>query len=40
MRRDPAARRAAADDFGHIVTRRPEGVLVAATAGDVASTIR
>ena len=40
MHRDPAARRAAADDFGHIVTRRPEGVLVAATAGDVASTIR
>ncbi len=40
LRCDEAARSAAADDFGHIVERRPEGVLVAGSADDLAATIR
>ena len=40
LRSDPAARRAAADDFGHIVERRPEAVLVPASADDLAATVR
>jgi FAD/FMN-containing dehydrogenase len=37
---DDAARQAAADDFGHIVHRPPEGVLVPASAEDLAAAIR
>ena len=37
---DEAARRAAAGDFGHIVERTPKGVLVAASATDLAATIQ
>ena len=37
---DEAARRAAADDFGHIVHRMPAAVLLAESGDDVAKTIR
>jgi cytokinin dehydrogenase len=40
LRCDVAARSAAADDFGHIVERAPECVLVAESADDLAATIR
>jgi cytokinin dehydrogenase len=40
LRFDEAARTAAADDFGHIVHRTPEAVLLAGSADDVARTIR
>ena len=40
LRFDRATRRAAADDFGHLVQRVPEAVLVAASRDDVAKTIR
>jgi len=40
LRFDEAARTAAADDFGHIVERKPTGVLVAASPDDLVATIR
>lgn len=40
IRFDEQARAAAADDFGHIVHRTPEGVLWPASDQDVATTIR
>ncbi len=40
LRFDEATRRAAADDFGHLVHRAPEAVLFAASSDDVAKTIR
>ena len=40
LRFDDASRSAAADDFGHLVRRRPRGVLLAASPDDVAATIR
>ena len=40
LRFDEATRRAAADDFGHLVHRVPEAVLFAASGDDVAKTIR
>ena len=40
LRFDEATRRAAADDFGHLVHRAPEAVLLAASGDDVAKTIR
>ena len=40
LRFDEATRRAAADDFGHLVQRAPEAVLFAASRDDVAKTIR
>ena len=40
IRFDNRARAAAADDFGHIVHKPPEGVLLPASAEDVAATIR
>ena len=39
LRFDEATRRAAADDFGHLVHRAPEAVLFAASRDDVAKTI-
>jgi cytokinin dehydrogenase len=39
LRFDEAARRVASDDFGHIVHRTPTGVLLPASADDVAATI-
>lgn len=39
LRFDEEARAAAADDFGHIVRRRPKGVLLPGSAQDVATTI-
>jgi cytokinin dehydrogenase len=40
FRFDDAARKAAADDFGHIVHETPMGVLLPGSADDVAATIR
>jgi cytokinin dehydrogenase len=40
LRFDEATRSAAADDFGHLVHRVPEAVLLAGSADDVAKTIR
>jgi FAD/FMN-containing dehydrogenase len=40
FRFDEAARKAAADDFGHIVRNTPEGVLEPSSNADVAETIR
>lgn len=40
LRFDAAARSLRADDFGHIVHKLPEAVLLPASAGDVARTIR
>jgi cytokinin dehydrogenase len=40
MRFDEGARRRASDDFGHLVHRTPEGVLLPASADDVAAAIR
>ena len=40
IRRDDRARAAAADDFGHLTHRTPEGVLLPASAEDVAATVR
>src|SRR4051794_21281929 len=40
LRFDEKALAAAADDFGHIVRRTPEGVLLPASDKDVAATIR
>jgi cytokinin dehydrogenase len=40
LRFDKASRIAAADDFGHIVHRTPEGVLLPGSDQDVATTIR
>ena len=40
LRFDEASRAAAADDFGHIVHRTPEGVLLPGSDQDVAATIR
>ena len=40
LRFDEASRAAAADDFGHIVHRTPEGVLLPGSEQDVATTIR
>jgi cytokinin dehydrogenase len=40
LRFDDATRSERADDFGHIVYRRPEGVLLPGSADDVAKTIR
>jgi FAD/FMN-containing dehydrogenase len=40
LRFDEEARAAAADDFGHIVRRKPKGVLLPGSAQDVAATIR
>jgi len=37
---DEAARAAAGDDFGHIVHRSPDGVVVAGSAGDIVDAIR
>src|SRR6476619_6662587 len=37
---DEAARKVAADDFGHIVHEKPDGVLRPRSARDVAATIR
>ena len=40
LRFDKAARARAADDFGHLVHRAPEGLLLPGSAEDVAATIR
>jgi cytokinin dehydrogenase len=40
LRFDKATRRAAADDFGHLVHKAPEAVLLAGSRDDVAKTIR
>ena len=40
IRFDELARAAAADDFGHIVHKMPQGILRPRSASDVASTIR
>jgi FAD/FMN-containing dehydrogenase len=40
LRFDEASRAAAADDFGHIVQRTPEGVLLPGSEQDVATIIR
>ena len=40
IRGDDRARAAAADDFGHLAHRTPEGVLLPASAEDVAATVR
>jgi cytokinin dehydrogenase len=40
LRFDEATRSAAADDFGHLVHRAPEAVLLAGSGDDVAKTIR
>ncbi|HEY6423874.1 MAG TPA: hypothetical protein VIY28_11615 [Pseudonocardiaceae bacterium] len=40
IRSEEQTRAAAADDFGHIVHRTPEGVLLPASGQDVATTIR
>lgn len=40
LRFDEASRAAAADDFGHLAHRTPEGVLLPGSAQDVATTIR
>jgi FAD/FMN-containing dehydrogenase len=40
LRVDMPTRRAAADDFGHLVHRVPEAVLVAGSSDDLADTIR
>src|SRR5215217_2023347 len=40
LRFDNESRAAAADDFGHIVYKTPEGVLLPGSAQDVATTIR
>lgn len=40
LRFDEESRAAAADDFGHIVRRTPEGVLLPGSDQDVATTIR
>ena len=40
IRFDDEARAAAAEDFGHVVHRSPEGVLLPASDRDVAATIR
>jgi FAD/FMN-containing dehydrogenase len=40
LRFDNEARAAAADDFGHIVHKTPEGALLPGSAQDVATTIR
>jgi FAD/FMN-containing dehydrogenase len=40
LRFDEATRSAAADDFGHLVHRVPEAVLLAGSGDDVATTIR
>jgi cytokinin dehydrogenase len=40
LRFDNESRAAAADDFGHIVHKTPEGVLLPGSAQDVATTIR
>jgi cytokinin dehydrogenase len=40
LRFDEATRGAAADDFGHLVHRAPEAVLLAGSRSDVANTIR
>ena len=40
LRFDDRARAAAADDFGGLVHRTPEGVLFPGSDGDVAATVR
>jgi cytokinin dehydrogenase len=40
IRFDDRARAAAADDFGHLVRRIPEGVLLPASEEDVAAAVR
>ena len=40
IRFDDQARAATADDFGHLVHRAPAGVLLPASEGDVATTVR
>jgi cytokinin dehydrogenase len=40
VRFDDQARTAAAEDFGHLVRRAPEGVLLPGSGADVAATIR
>ena len=40
IRFDDRARAAAADDFGHLVHRAPDGVLLPASGEDVAATVR
>jgi hypothetical protein len=40
IRVDDRARAAAADDFGHLVHRTPEGVLLPASEEDVAAAVR
>jgi FAD/FMN-containing dehydrogenase len=40
LRFDDASKNAAADDFGHIVHKTPEGVLLPGSADDVAKTIQ
>jgi cytokinin dehydrogenase len=40
IRRDDQARAAAAEDFGHLVHRAPEGVLLPGSSEDVAAAVR